>query len=85
MRRVVVLVMLSGAAVLSSCSPVTAYFGIHNHKKQFSPDFQELLGQLVAGRITPTIKAAFPLAELQAAHRAWEKGDGSIVIAVGRG
>jgi len=65
----------------------TAFFGIQNHKQQFAPDFQELLGQLVAGRITPTIKAVFPLAELQAAHRAWEKGDGmgSIVIAVGRG
>jgi NADPH:quinone reductase-like Zn-dependent oxidoreductase len=62
----------------------TTFYGISRDAPHFNEDLSKLLGLLAAGKITPAIKATFPLEDVRKAHSFWEKGEGigSIVIDV---
>jgi NADPH:quinone reductase-like Zn-dependent oxidoreductase len=62
----------------------TTFFGLSRGSKHFAPDLALLLQWLAEDRIRVPIKAIFPLAEVQEAHRTYARGIGvgSIVLDV---
>jgi NADPH:quinone reductase-like Zn-dependent oxidoreductase len=62
----------------------TTFFGLTRRSKHFAPDLELLFRWLEEGRIRVPIKAVFPLAEVQEAHRMYARGNGrgSIVLDV---
>lgn len=60
----------------------TTFFGLSRRSKHFAPDLTLLFRWLRENRIHVPIKAVFPLAEVQAAHRMYAQGRGlgSIVL-----
>lgn len=62
----------------------TTFFGLTRRSKYFIPDLMLLFRWLAGGRIQVPIKAVFPLADIQEAHRAYDRsgGVGSIVLDV---
>jgi NADPH:quinone reductase-like Zn-dependent oxidoreductase len=62
----------------------TTFFGLSRSSKYFAPDLALLFQLLAEGRIRVPIKAVFPLADVQEAHRMYARGTGlgSIVLDV---
>jgi synaptic vesicle membrane protein VAT-1 len=62
----------------------TTFFGLSRGSKHFAPDLALLFRWLAEGSIRVPIKAVFPLADVQEAHRIYARGGGvgSIVIDV---
>lgn len=62
----------------------TTFFGLFRGSKHFAPDLALLFKWLAEGRIQVPIKAIFPLADIQEAHRMYALGSGvgSIVLNV---
>jgi synaptic vesicle membrane protein VAT-1 len=62
----------------------TTFFGLSRGSKHFAPDLALLFRWLAEDRIRVPIKAVFPLADVQEAHRIYARGGGvgSIVIDV---
>jgi NADPH:quinone reductase-like Zn-dependent oxidoreductase len=62
----------------------TTFYGISREAPHFNQDLSKLLDLLAAGKISPAIKATFPIEDIRKAHSFWEKGEGigSIVIDV---
>lgn len=62
----------------------TTFFGLFRGSRHFAPDLELLFRWLVEGRIRVPLKAVFPLAEVQEAHRTYARGNGvgSIVLDV---
>ena len=60
----------------------TTFFGLFRTSKHFAPDLALLFQWLAEGKIRVPIKAVFPLADIQEAHRAYVQSDGvgSIVL-----
>jgi NADPH:quinone reductase-like Zn-dependent oxidoreductase len=60
----------------------TTFFGLTRTSKNFAPDLMQLFRWLAEGRIQVPIKAVFPLAQIQSAHRTYAEGSGlgSIVL-----
>jgi NADPH:quinone reductase-like Zn-dependent oxidoreductase len=60
----------------------TTFFGITRRSKYFAPDLQLLFRWLAEKRIQVPIKASFPLADIQQAHRTYAQstGVGSIIL-----
>ncbi len=62
----------------------TTFFGLFRTSRHFAPDLALLFRWLAEGRIRVPIKAIFPLADIQEAHRTYARGNGvgSIVLDV---
>jgi NADPH:quinone reductase-like Zn-dependent oxidoreductase len=62
----------------------TTFFGLNRGSKHFASDLELLFRWLAEGRIHVPIKAVFPLADIQSAHRMYARGSGvgSIVLDV---
>ncbi|WP_263382178.1 medium chain dehydrogenase/reductase family protein [Granulicella arctica] len=62
----------------------TTFFGLFRGSKHFAPDLACLFRMLGEGRIRVPIKAVFPLADVQEAHRTYARGSGvgSIILDV---
>ena len=62
----------------------TTFFGLNRRSKGFMPDLQLLFRWLAEGKLQVPIKAVFPMAQIQAAHREYASsaGVGSIILAI---
>ncbi len=60
----------------------TTFFGLFRSSKHLSPDLALLFRWLAEGRIRVAIKAVFPMADVQEAHRTYARssGVGSIIL-----
>lgn len=62
----------------------STFYSINRESPDFAIDLATLLARCASGRLKPVIKRSFPMAEIQAAHRFWQSGDGlgTIVIRI---